>query len=98
MNDVYNFIKFLKFDYIDFLADVWKILGADLKDIDLEKFCKDNDDFIIEAIEYKLDSQNITGLISIFLRTYNKLDMIDFIISSTKKSRMEILMRIMERL
>ena len=77
IDDVYNFLKFLEFNHIDFLASVWRILGADLRNDDLQKFCEENDSFVIETIEHESDSQNIRGLSSIFLRTYNKADMID---------------------
>ena len=31
MNNVYNLIKFLNYDYIDFFGDVWRYLKIDLK-------------------------------------------------------------------
>ena len=97
INEIYDLIEFLSFDYIDYLGTIWKILDVDLRKVDLDKYCDENSNSIMEVVEYELDSHKFSRLIAIFLRTYYKTGMIDFIRNSTKKSKMEILLNILER-
>jgi len=96
MNNVYDLIKFLNFDYIDFLGDVWRYLKTDLRKINIKDFCLKNSDNIITEIEDQLNSRDLSEMVSLFLRTYTKDNMISWFISSTKKSKMLIYLRIME--
>ena len=96
MNNVYDLIKFLNYDYVDFFGDVWRYLKADLKKIDIQKFCEKNSEKIIIEIEDQLNSRDLSEMVSLFLRTYNKDNMIDWFIKSTIKKKMLIYLRILE--
>jgi len=96
MNNVYDLIKFLNYDYIDFFGDVWRYLKTDLKKIDIKKFCEKNSDMIIIELEDQLNSRDLSEMVSLFLRTYNKYNLIDWFIRSSEKNRMLIYLRIME--
>ncbi len=96
MNNVYQLLEFLNYDYISFLADVWKFLKVNLKGLDLEIFCNRNGNKIISEIEDQIESRDLSELITIFLRTYNKDGMIKWFRQVTEKSRMLIVLRIME--
>lgn len=96
MNDVYDLIKFLNFDYIEFVADVWKYLNVDLKKIDIKQFCYENQIKIVSEIEDQINSRDLSKLVSLFLRTYIKDNMIDWFIDATEKMRMLIYLRILQ--
>jgi len=96
MNDVYDLLKFLNYDYTSFFGDVWRYLNADLRKINLESFCNINADKIINEIEEQLKSRDMSEMVSLFLRTYNKEDLIKWFIRSTEKQKMLILLRSLE--
>jgi hypothetical protein len=96
MNNVYDLIKFLNYDYVDFFGDVWRYLKTDLKKVDIDRFCVNNGDKIINEIEDQLNSRDLSEMVSLFLRTYNKDNLIDWFIKSTEKKRMLIYLRIMK--
>ncbi len=96
MNNVYDLIKFLNYDHINFLGDVWRYLNTDLKTTDIKQFCINNSDLVVNEIEDQLKSRDLSEMVSLFLRTYIKENLIDWFIQSTKKQRMLIYLRIME--
>lgn len=96
MNDVYDLIKFLNFDHVEFLADIWRYLKVDLKTIAIKKFCYENSDRIVSELEEQIKSRDLSRLVSLFLRTYIKDDLIDWFVDSTEKNRMLIYLRILE--
>lgn len=96
MNDVYDFIKFLEYDHIEYFADIWRYLKTDLKTIDIEKFGKASSDRIVAEIEDQLESHDYNELISQFLRTYYKYNLIDWFVRCSEKNRMLIYLRILE--
>jgi len=96
MNNVYDLIKFLNFDYVDFFGDVWRYLKTDLKKTDVKKFCEKNSDKIIIEIEDQLNSRDLSEMVSLFLRTYNKYNLIGWFIEATEKQKMLIYLRIMK--
>ena len=96
MNNVYDLIKFLNYEYIDFFGDVWRYLGTDLKKTNIKQFCEKNSDKIIIELEDQLNSRDLSEMVSLFLRTYNKDNLIDWFIRSTEKTKMLIYLRILE--
>jgi len=60
INNVYDLIKFLNFDYIDFFGDVWRYLKTDLKTTNIKQFCEKNSDLIIIEIEDQLNSRDLS--------------------------------------
>jgi hypothetical protein len=98
MNNVYDLIKFLNYDYMDIFGDIWRYLRVDLKKLDVKKFCEKNSDKIIIELEDQLNSRDLSEMVSLFLRTYNKYNLIDWFIKSTEKNKMLIYLRSMEEL
>lgn len=96
MNDVYELIKFLNFDHVEFLADVWRYLKTDLKKVSIKQFCYENSDRIVSELEEQIKSRDLSKLVSLFLRTYIKDGLIDWFVDSTEKNRMLIYLRILE--
>jgi len=93
---VYEFVEFLNYDYIEYFGDVWKYLNPNLLKIDVEKFCKRNSDKVIREIEDQIESRDLSELISNFLRTYNKSNMLDWFIGKTIESKIIIVLKILE--
>jgi hypothetical protein len=96
MNDVYDLIKFLNYDHIDFLADIWRYLETDLKTIDVKLFSYQNADRIVSELEDQINSRDLSKLVSLFLRTYIKDDLIGWFVDATEKNRMLIYLRILQ--
>jgi len=92
--DFYKFLEFLEFDYIDFLSKLWKLLPVSLKTIDIASYCNSEYKLVISRVEQVVQSEIFSKLVSIFLRTYMKEDMIKFIIEKTYKERMMIILKI----
>jgi hypothetical protein len=82
--DIYEFIEFLEYKHEIFISDIWKDLKPDLSKTDLEKYIEQNQDKIINEIENQLKSKDLSELISDFLRTNNKENIIEWF---TKKSK-----------
>ena len=96
INNVYDLIEFLEYDHIDFFASIWAFLD-DISKVNLELYCKKNIEKILVEVEDQIDSYDFSELISIFLRTNNKENMIRFVINISENKRMLIKLRIMER-
>jgi len=96
MNNIYDLIKFLNYDYIDFFGDVWRYLKTDLKRTNIKKFCEKNSVNIMIEIEDQLKSIDLSEMVSLFLRTYIKDDLIDWFIRLTEKQKMLIYLKILE--
>jgi len=96
LNNVYDLIKFLNYEYVDFFGDVWKYLKTNLKKVNIKQFCEKNSEKIIIEIEDQLNSRDLSEMVSLFLRTYIKDELISWFIESTEKRRMLIYLRTME--
>lgn len=97
VSSVYEFVKFLEYNYINFLSDVWGDIDIDLRNIILKDYCKRNSNYLIQIVDKKSKTETDNQLILDFLRTYNKDRMVEFIEIKTRKSRMNIVLEIMER-
>lgn len=86
---VYDFIEFVEYKHEDFISDVWKGLNPDLSKTDFGKYIEQNQDKIINEIENQLNSHDLSELISDFLRTNNKENIIEWF---TKKSKQLIVL------
>lgn len=96
LENILSFIKFLEFENYRFLSYVWRFLKQDLKTLDIEKFCKTNSMKIIKETEEQLETHPQNELISIFLRTYYKEKFIEWFIENTEKSKIMIILEILE--
>jgi len=96
VTDFYEFIEFLEFNYIEFLSKVWRFLNVDLRGLDIDSFCKDHSNLITKEVDEIAYISSFNQLISEFLRTYTKEDLVAFVIKKTTKDRMLILLTIKE--
>ena len=96
INNVYELLEFLEYDHIEFFSRVWMFLD-DIQTVDLKKYCVENIDKILYEIEEQILSTDLNELISIFLRTNNKENMISLVTSISEKNRMLIKLEILER-
>ena len=97
LSDFYKFLEFLEFDYMDFLGKLWKLLPTNnLKTINIASTCELNSSLIISKVDEVVKNNIFPKLVSLFLRTYMKEDLISFIIEKTTKDRMLIYLRMNE--
>ena len=92
-----EFIKFLEYDNIIFFSFVWQHLNVKLFNLDIESYCKQNADKILQEVEEQLESHEQSKIISVFLRTYYKDKFIEWFIRETERSKTSILLEILER-
>lgn len=92
VDDVYKFLEFIEYDYLNFISDVWKFMDVDLRS-DIRTFCMRNGDKIMEIIDDQIDSHYLSPLITTFLRTYNKDDLLMLFIKMTEKAKMLIVLK-----
>lgn len=93
VNNVLEFLEFLEYDHIDFLARSWAFLGVDLKNLNIEEYCYSNSDKLLREIEEVDEISNVNEMVSIFLRTYYKKGIVEFIVTRTVNNKMEIILR-----
>jgi len=97
VSDFYKFLEFLEFDYVDFLAGVWKLLPtSNLRTINIASTCDLNSDIIISRVEEVIKNNVFSKLVSLFLRTYTKEYLIEFIAEKTSKDRMLVFLKTQE--
>lgn len=94
--DFYKFIEFVEFDYLDFLSKLWRIMNQDLKSLDVVDFCRSNSFEIVKEVDDIVETSSFAKLVSTFLRTYLKDNLVEFIIKKTVKDRMLIVLEIKE--
>jgi hypothetical protein len=87
INEVYNLIRFLDSPII-FLSNLWTHFNIDLRKIDVEQFCNEHINEFCLLIDEKIKENNYPLMITEYLRTNKKVDMIKFIIEKTNKSKM----------
>ncbi len=91
VNELYQFLEFVEFDNISFISRVWKYLGKNIRNLDIEKFCKSNAVKIIKEVEDQIQSHDFNEKITLFLRTYYKDKFIEWFVRQTKNSKIEIM-------
>jgi len=97
IDNIYSFIEFIEYDFEDFIADVWRFFKVDLKKIDVNDFCKKRSNEIIKEIEEQIESHTLNQLITVFLRTYNKDDLIEWFIGASELIKMFIVLKNFEK-
>jgi hypothetical protein len=95
INLVYDFIEFLEFDHVIFLSNLWKDFDIDLRKIDIEQFCINNTNKFMLLIDDQTKIDNLSLMITEYLRTNISLKMIEFIIKKTSESKMLVQMEIL---
>lgn len=94
VSQIYILIQFIEFNNLDFLASLMKPYNFDFRKGNIRVFLEDNYDKIERDIE--ILSRNVPGIISEFLRTYNKEDLINWLVNRIERSRMLVLLKIKE--
>jgi hypothetical protein len=94
VQQIYILIEFIEFNNIDFLAELMKPYNFDFRKGDVRGFIETNYPRIEGDIERI--SRNIPEIISEFLRTYNKEDLIKWLVNRIEKSRMMVLLKMKE--
>jgi len=88
----FKFIEFLEYDYLDIIAEIISGLDIDLLKKDTNKFLKQNIYKIYNNINKLISNKNINVLISIFLRTNNKEELLSFLESRMNRDKMLIIL------
>lgn len=94
VKQIYILIEFIEFNHLKFLSELLKPYNFDLRKGDVRTFIESNYNKLEGDIE--VISRNVPGIISEFLRTYNKDDMVNWLVSRIEKSRMLILLTMKE--
>jgi len=93
INDFLEFIEFLEYDYIDFLANIIHGLDFNLLKKDLNNFLTLN----FDKINLNINTYNNKNkIISVFIRTNNKVGLLSFIKSGLEKDKMLIILKSLE--
>lgn len=95
-DEVYNLIKFLEFNHIDFIGDVWKYLKVDPRRVDIEQYCYDSSIQLMEAITNQIETYDSKQLFAIFLRTYIKDKLIEWFVRISENNKSLISLRMIE--
>ena len=91
IDQFYLFLEFLTFDNAKFLSNVWQFLGPkNLIQLDIDKFCKANENKIIRETEEQLEIHPQPRLIALFLRTYYKEKYIEWFIQNSETAKFDI--------
>jgi len=93
---VFELIEFIEYNHVDFFAKVWKRLKVNLLSLDIKEFCETNRNKIIASIDREIQTEDFGQLISIFLRTNDKFNMVNLFTKLTEKSKILIILRMME--
>jgi len=94
--EVYSLVEFLEYDNEDFITTTWQFLNPDINKLDVYKYCRTNSDKIITEIEEQLQTKDLPWLISDFLRTNNKENIIEWFCEASKELVPLIKIRILE--
>lgn len=94
VKQIYILIEFIEFNHLKFLSELLKPYNFDFRKGDVRTFIENNYSKLEGDIE--IISRNVPGIISEFLRTYNKDDMVNWLVSRIEKSRMLILLAMKE--
>jgi hypothetical protein len=93
VENVYKFIEFLEFDYIDFIVDLLTGIVNDIRKEPIRAIIEEN----WMEIESRILKQNLSRLIFLFLRTNNKEDLVDFLVSKATNNKSLITTKLFER-
>jgi len=97
LRDFYDFLEFLEYNNERFIGYVWKFLKPiNLMRFDIDNFCRENSDKVVSEIEEQLEIHPQIGLITTFLRSYEKDNLINWFIDRTNRYKINITVSIFE--
>lgn len=91
--EVYKFIRFVGFDYIDFFAKVWRKVDSSVNVLSITSSIGD---VIMREVDNLARFDPPSRLSGIFLLTYDRISFLEFFIRKSTESKMLIKLRIME--
>jgi len=94
VQQIYILIEFIEFNYVNFISELMKPYNFDFRKGNIKDFMEVN--YIKIEGDIEVISRNVPEIISEFLRTYNKEDLINWLVSRIEKSRMIILLKMKE--
>jgi hypothetical protein len=92
IDEFFKFIEFLEYDYLDIITEIISGLDIDLLKKDTNKFLRQNIYKIYNNINKLIINKKINVLISIFLRTNNKEELLSFLESRMNRDKMLIIL------
>jgi hypothetical protein len=88
--EMFKFIEFVEYDNLTLLRYVWKYLDDILK-VDIDKYVQENGKTIIDELTNQSNLLvTLTENVSVFLRTYNKAEMLEWFIDRSKRNKINI--------
>ena len=88
--EMFKFIEFVEYDNLTLLRYVWKYLDDILK-VNINKYVQENGKTIIDEITNQSNLLvTLTENVSVFLRTYNKEEMLEWFIDRSKRNKINI--------
>jgi len=94
IDNIYDFLKFIEFDHVEFISSIWKFLNVDFIRINIEDFCLKNSNKIINEIVDQLEIYILPKIVNIFFRTNIKSVIINNFIKMSKRSRIWIILEL----
>ncbi|MHA1815149.1 MAG: hypothetical protein ACTSX1_04030 [Candidatus Heimdallarchaeaceae archaeon] len=94
--NILDFIQFIEYEHEEFILDIWEYLKPETNLKSFQNYCEQNGNKIISEIEEQLDTKAFPELITNFLRTYNKDDMIQWFCDRSERLNTAIQLRIRE--
>jgi len=94
--EVFEFLEFIEYDHENFVCDCWLYNDEYLNTMTLTQYCKSFPKNIISIIEEQIDTNSFNELITIFLRTYNKVEIIEWFSRISEKLHSTIKLRNLE--
>jgi len=93
INETLELLEFIEYDNVEFIVEVWYYLKPDINNLNIENYCKKNEQKIIDEIEEQLSSSNYNWMIADFLKTYGKDDIVGWFCEKSKDLKTNILMK-----
>lgn len=91
---VLKLLEFIEYNHEDFIIDVWKFLKVDTNSFQIEKFCEQKGNEIVLEIEEQSEARYLPELITNFLRTNNKENILEWFCEKSKNLRTTILLEL----
>lgn len=91
LENIIDLIKFVEFDNLQFLTDVWSNLQTDPLEVeDIPEYCNQYSTNIVIAVDSMLEVYTYNKFIISFLRTYNKDNLISWFSNKSEENSLEI--------
>jgi hypothetical protein len=97
LDKVYDLLAFIEFDHEGFIVKTWKFLKPNLnRPFSIASYCSNYPEKILMEIDEQSETHSFSGLITDFLRTYNKENMIEWFRVKSENLRSSILLELLK--